>query len=84
MMLGFMLGSLIGGITNDKFGRKKTMLFSCIVTVATTIGGGYSPNYLTYAVLRLICCTSLPPSWVATHNLALEIFNKVSRSTITA
>ena len=41
--------------------------------------GGYSPNYICYAILRLITCTAVPCIWMASHSMALEVFGANSR-----
>ena len=82
MMLGLLIGSLIGGRLSDKFGRKITMLMSQLILTPVVMFGGYSPNYTTYAILRLISATCLPPMWLCSHSLTLELFGKEYRKSV--
>ena len=82
MMLGLMIGSLIGGRISDRFGRKRAAIGSVIVIVPTVFFGGFAQNYATYAVLRLITCSSLPVMWVSMHSMTLEIFDKHHRKSV--
>jgi MFS family permease len=82
MMAGLMIGSLVGGKLSDRFGRKRTILWSIIVVVPATMFGGYSPNYATYIALRLLSCTALPCIWVANHSLTMEAFGHTHRKKV--
>ena len=82
MMLGLLIGSLIGGRLGDRFGRKITMMISQMVLTPVVMFGGYSPNYTIYAILRLISATCLPPMWLCSHSLSLELFGKEYRKSV--
>ena len=82
MMLGLLIGSLIGGRLSDRFGRKITMLISQLILTPVVMFGGFAPNYATYAVLRLISATCLPPMWICGHSLTLELFGKEYRRSV--
>ena len=82
MMLGLLFGSFIGGWLGDKFGRKITLLVSHIILAPIVTFGGLSPNYETYAALRLISATCLPAMWISGHCLTLEIFGKEYRKSV--
>ena len=82
MMLGLMIGSLIGGRISDRFGRKKAAIGSVVVIIPTVFCGGFSQNYATYAILRLLTCSSLPVMWVSMHSMTLEVFDKHHRKTV--
>ena len=82
MMLGLLIGSLIGGPLSDRFGRKITMLISQVILTPVVMFSGFSPNYTTYAVLRVISATCLPPMWLCGHSLTLELFGKEYRKSV--
>ena len=82
MMLGLLIGSLIGGPLSDRFGRKITMLISQVILTPVVMFSGFSPNYATYAVLRVISATCLPPMWLCGHTLTLELFGKNYRKSV--
>ena len=64
------------------FGRKVTILGAHLVMIPVVMFGGFSPNYATYAVLRLVSATCLPIMWISGHVLTLELFGKEYRQTI--
>ena len=82
LMLGLLIGSLIGGWLGDKFGRKVTMIASHLIMTPVVMFSGFSPNYETYAVLRLISASCLPIFWVCGHSLMLELFGKEYRNSV--
>ena len=82
LMLGLLIGSLIGGRLSDKFGRKITMLGAHLILTPVVMFGGFSPNYATYAVLRVISATCLPLMWLCGHSLTLELFGKEYRKSV--
>ena len=79
MMLGLLIGSLIGGVLCDQFGRKKTMFGSCILAIPFVMFAGYSPNYICYLIMKLICSSAVPCIWLACHSTTLEIFDPKNR-----
>ena len=79
VMSGLTIGSEIGGRLGDKYGRKIVMLVSTLVIVPTVMFSGYSNDFWTYAVLKLICISALPCIWFNSHNLVIEIFSKDRR-----
>ena len=74
MMLGLLVGSLVGGQLGDRLGRKRTMLLAITLIAPLTMFSGFSPNYVTYAILRFVCCCCLPLVWVCKGPLTLELF----------
>ena len=82
LMLGLLVGSIIGGRLGDKFGRKVTIFGAHIVMIPIVMFGGFSPNYATYASLRLVSATCLPIMWISGHVLTLELFGKEYRKSI--
>ena len=79
MMLGLMLGSLLGGRLGDQFGRKATMVAAVLIIAPVVTLNGFSPNYVCYAILRLISCTCLPFIWICCNTLLLEVFGSNHR-----
>ena len=82
MLLGLIIGSLCGGYICDKYGRKNTMLVSVIIILPNVFLGGFSPNYETYCVLRLLTCMVIPSIWIGVHSMTLEVFDRFGRKTI--
>ena len=79
VMSGLTIGSEIGGRLGDKYGRKIVMLVATLVIVPTVMFSGYSNDFWTYAILKLICICALPCIWFNSHNLVIEIFSKDRR-----
>ncbi len=82
MMLGFLLGSMVGGRLGDVFGRKRSMFLAVCVIAPSVIMGGFAPSYAVYATLRLISCTCLPIIWVSFHSCSMEAFSARHRVTV--
>lgn len=53
-LYGTVLGSLIGGWPNDKFGRKKTLLFIGLLYVVSAIGCGLANGVGMFVMARLL------------------------------
>ena len=53
-MLGLLLGSLTTGFISDKFGRKKALLASMVVSSAGSLAGSFMPSNVSYLALRFI------------------------------
>ena len=45
-MLGFIIGSILGGKCSDRFGRKNTLIGATIVTIPSVMFGGYTSYYV--------------------------------------
>ena len=54
MMLGLLIGSFVGGRMGDAFGRKPVMFGALAIMVPAVAAGGIYPNFIAYAILRLI------------------------------
>ena len=81
VMVGLLLGSELGGRISDKFGRRYAMMISTLIIIPTTMFAGYSSNFWTYAVLKLINTIGLPCIWFASHTLIIELFGRDCRQT---
>ena len=79
VMSGLTIGSEIGGRLGDKYGRKLVMFMATLIIVPTVMFSGYSNDFWTYAILKLICICALPCIWFNSHNLVIEIFSKDRR-----
>eukprot|EP00095_Tigriopus_kingsejongensis_P007773 maker-scaffold154_size301342-snap-gene-2.22 protein:Tk07773 transcript:maker-scaffold154_size301342-snap-gene-2.22-mRNA-1 annotation:"hypothetical protein BRAFLDRAFT_225757" len=79
MMLGLTFGSLIGGPLGDKIGRRKAMFTGITVAIPCVFLGGFTHNYAMYIFLRLVACTTIVFSWIASHNFQVEYFSKTYR-----
>ena len=79
MMVGLLIGSAVGGRVGDVIGRKLSMFMAVLIIGPTVVAGGYSENYLTYAILRLITCSCLPIIWVNYQACIVECFGSKHR-----
>lgn len=76
LMLGLLIGSIIGGIVADYYGRRLSMLLAILLICPSLVIGGFSSNYEVYAMLRFINCVGLPMVWLSMHNIILEMFSE--------
>ena len=53
-MFGLMIGSLLCGRMSDKFGRKKTLMFSILCSSVASLLGSFMPEYYSYTVTRYV------------------------------
>ena len=60
------------------------MLLAVIIVVPCLIGGGYSQNFATYAILRYISCTVIVFGWIANHSIKMEYISRNKRAFIMA
>ena len=75
LMFGILIGSFIGGLVADHYGRRMSMLVALILICPSLIMGGFSPNYEVYAVFRLVNCIGFPIAWLSIHTSLLEMFS---------
>ena len=52
-MLGMVIGSFVFGLMSDHFGRKKTLIFSAIVSGCICFGSSFITDYWWYFISRL-------------------------------
>ncbi|XP_030828761.1 organic cation transporter protein isoform X1 [Strongylocentrotus purpuratus] len=50
--IGVLIGSLLFGAISDRYGRKITLIISNVLVVVFGVGAAFSPNYITFVVLR--------------------------------
>ncbi|CAF2740943.1 SLC22A4_5 [Lepeophtheirus salmonis] len=53
-MFGSLIGSVLMGVISDKFGRKKTIFGSLVISSLLIIGGYWSKDLESYFILRLL------------------------------
>uniref|UniRef100_A0A0K2T5E1 Major facilitator superfamily (MFS) profile domain-containing protein n=1 Tax=Lepeophtheirus salmonis TaxID=72036 RepID=A0A0K2T5E1_LEPSM len=53
-MFGLLIGSVLMGVISDKFGRKKTIFGSLVISSLLIIGGYWSKDLESYFILRLL------------------------------
>ena len=75
LMLGLLIGSIIGGVVADRYGRRMSMLLALILICPSLIIGAFSPNYEAYITLRFINCVGFPIVWLSIHSTILEMFS---------
>ncbi|BHF65744.1 hypothetical protein SprV_0200875700 [Sparganum proliferum] len=51
-MVGMLVGFLAGGLAGDKFGRRPTALFACVLDGLSSIAVALAPNYWVYILSR--------------------------------
>ncbi|KAJ8303501.1 hypothetical protein KUTeg_019897 [Tegillarca granosa] len=66
---GFLLASCTCGIGGDLFGRKPVLLFTVILTILSYVSLAWSPNILSFAIIRFVAGYST----MAYFNIALII-----------
>lgn len=55
IMIGCLIGALLGGRCSDKYGRKKTMLFSALILIAAALWCFLADNTASLVVARFVC-----------------------------
>lgn len=53
-LIGTVLGSLIGGIPAEKYGRRTTLLLVAILYLLSSLGTAYAPNWSIFLVFRFL------------------------------
>lgn len=53
-LVGSIMGVAMGGVLSDKFGRKKTMIFSAIMFTASGIGCAIAPTFTQLVFYRIV------------------------------
>ncbi|MDD0824044.1 multidrug effflux MFS transporter [Mannheimia sp. AT1] len=73
-MFGLAAGQLLLGPISDKFGRKKPLLISLLVYIASTIAIVFSPNIETMIALRIVQGLSSAGSVVISRAVAADLY----------
>ncbi|XP_040286222.1 solute carrier family 22 member 7-like [Bufo bufo] len=70
--IGLTIGSLICGFLSDRFGRRKILLFSLLVSAVFGVMSALSTSYIMFSICRLICGVGLMGMTMISISLALE------------
>ena len=81
MVLGSLTGSFCGGIQSGKFGRKKSLMFDCLIFVVGTLFVALAPNFYVILVGRFIHGHSSASAMVAVPIYTSEISQPQVRKT---
>jgi len=81
---GTVLGAMIGGITAEKFGRKKTLFWIGILFAASAIGTAFAPNPYIFSFFRFIGGLGIGVSSVVAPTYISEISTPATRGRLTA
>lgn len=73
-MIGLAVGQLLLGPISDKFGRKKPLILSLLVYIASTVAIVFSPNIETMIVLRVVQGLSSAGSVVISRAVATDLY----------
>lgn len=84
VIAGIFFGALLGGITSDRFGRRRTLLgFLAVQFVASALAAA-APSYPAYLALRLLCGVGMSGVTQAGYTLATEVVGPRYRTILTA
>ena len=81
MVLGSLTGSFFGGIQSGKFGRKKSLMFDCLIFVVGTLFVALAPNFYLILIGRFIHGHSSASAMVAVPIYTSEISQPQVRKT---
>lgn len=73
-MIGLAVGQLLLGPISDKFGRKKPLILSLLVYIASTVAIVFSPNIETMIALRIVQGLSSAGSVVISRAVATDLY----------
>uniref|UniRef100_A0A3P8SZ90 Solute carrier family 22 member 6 n=1 Tax=Amphiprion percula TaxID=161767 RepID=A0A3P8SZ90_AMPPE len=79
---GVMVGAIAFGFLSDKYGRKKTLLASYIMSLAFSFSTAFANSYLMFSVLRFLTGFSLTGISVTSLVLSIEWVDTAHRSFI--
>lgn len=72
-MFGLLIGSFLFGLLSDKFGRKKALLLSGVLSGAFSLGGSFVKSYWAYFILRLCLGISAKGLFMLAFMICVEI-----------
>jgi sugar porter (SP) family MFS transporter len=81
---GTLVGSIFGGITTDKFGRRKILLWVGIFFSVSAIGSALAPDPYTFSLFRFIGGVGIGVSSVAAPAYVSEISTPATRGRLVA
>ncbi|KAF7996813.1 hypothetical protein HCN44_002459 [Aphidius gifuensis] len=79
LMTGVMVGSICLGSLSDHMGRRPVFFFSLIVQLVAGMAIAFSPNYITYVILRLIVGISVGGVYTIAFVISLEMVGPSKR-----
>ena len=79
-MFGYLFGGLLFGVMSDKFGRKPTFLAANTMLVASGLGCGLAPDYLSFTVLRGVIGAALAGAESACFVMGMELVGPSKRT----
>lgn len=53
-LVGCLVGAMLAGALSDKFGRKRLLVFSSLLFLATGLGTALAPDFRTFVVFRIL------------------------------
>ncbi|XP_047537696.1 organic cation transporter protein-like [Vanessa atalanta] len=72
LQFGILIGSILFGFLSDRYGRKNTFLVSVVALVAFGFGIPFSPNYITFTVLRFLMGIATAGTMVISFVIVME------------
>ncbi len=70
-LIGCLVGAVVAGALSDMFGRKRLLIISAFLFMATSIGNGLAPNFTTFIIWRMLggvaigLASNLSPMYIA-------------------
>ncbi|UHG93692.1 sugar porter family MFS transporter [Spirosoma oryzicola] len=83
-LVGTVLGSMLGGIPTQRFGRKKTLLGIAILYLLASVGTALAPNWTIFLIFRFLGGLGVGASSVAAPMYITEISPAKSRGRLVA
>jgi putative MFS transporter len=80
VFVGFFIGALISGKLSDTRGRKPTFIIGALLVCIFATGSAFSPNYLSFLILRALNGLGIGMSIPSSTSLATEITPTVYRA----
>ena len=80
MIIGSCTGALLGGFQSQKFGRRKSLLFDCLVFIAATLACAMAPNFKVLLIARVILGHSVASQFTTSPVYTSEISQPEVRS----
>ncbi|XP_067674285.1 organic cation transporter protein-like isoform X1 [Haliotis asinina] len=79
---GYLFGVFILGIVSDKVGRKKTLYFAIILSLAGGLGLAWAPNFIVYCVIRFVNGFAMGGVFPITFVMSVEMVGPSKRALI--
>nr|XP_053628567.1 beta-alanine transporter-like [Cherax quadricarinatus] len=81
-MMGYAVGSPLGGFFSDRFGRKRVMSIALWVFILVSITGSFSPYYELFLLCRFLIAFSSTIVYQASYILAVESCTRRQRGVV--